>query len=187
MKQVKTILIWMAVAAAASPALAAPARYIISTQQVAAAVSTMGIEVAPDQVTLLADAVASTNTPHLTVRSMQRWGNQRMMARLQCESSDQCLPFMVSLRVNSAADAQSGGNTGQTPAQVLVASGARDFAVRGGTPATLMLEGPRVHIRLQVICLENGARGQTIRVTDRERKRVYRAQVVDGGLLQGKL
>ena len=45
----------------------------------------------------------------------------------------------------------------------------------------------RVHIRLSVICLQNGAPGQMIRVTGKDRKLVFTAQVIDGNLLKGRL
>jgi flagella basal body P-ring formation protein FlgA len=50
-----------------------------------------------------------------------------------------------------------------------------------------MLDSERVHIRLSVICLQNGAPGQMIRVTGKDRKLVFTAQVIDGGLLKGRL
>jgi hypothetical protein len=184
MRQEKGFLLCMVVVATASPALAAGARYPINTQQVAAAVSRTGMEIAPEQVTLLSDVVSSTSAPHLSVRSMQRWGNQKMMARLECESSDQCLPFFVSLNVSSEAQGSSGAQPSLPPA---FSPTPRHVVVKSGTPATLMLDGPRVHIRLSVICMENGATGQTIRVSDRDRKVFFRAQVVDSGLLQGRL
>ncbi len=182
----KSILGCLVIAAVAScSALAASARYPISKQQVAAAVSDMGVEVAPEQVTFLADVVASTGAPRLTVQSMQRWGNQKMVARLQCESSDQCLPFFVSLKMSPGTEASS--KPVPTYAPAVATPVAKRYVVKSGTPATLMLEGQRVHIRLAVICLESGAAGQTIRVTDRDHKIFFHAQVVDGGLLQGRL
>jgi hypothetical protein len=184
MSREKAFLLCMVIAVSASPALAASPRYPINTQQVAAAVSSTGMAVAPEQVTLLSDVVSSTSAPHLTVRSMQRWGNQKMMARLECESSDQCLPFFVSLKMGPETQ---GGSVVQPPLPAVVSSTARHYVVKSGTPATLLLEGQRVHIRLSVICLESGAAGQIIRVTDRDRKVFFKAQVVDGGLLQGRL
>lgn len=185
MRREKTILPCIAAAAiAASCAFAASARYPISKEQVAAAVSNGGVAVAPEQVTLLADVVASTRTPRLTVSSIQRWGNQRMMARLECESSDECLPFFVSVKVDPGVAGAPSVVRAPLPASV---STPKHFLVKSGTPATLLLDGERVHIRLAVICMESGVAGQTIRAMDRDRKVVFRAQVIDGGLLQGRL
>lgn len=186
MKQTKNIVLWMMAVAAASSALAAGPRYSISTQQVAAAIRSTGVVVAPEQVALLANVVASTPAPHLVVRSMQRLGNEKMMARIECEDSEQCLAFFVNLKIDAAAAGQFVPSIVSSPA-INPATSSRNIVIRGGTPATLMLEGERIHIRIPVICLENGTKGQMIRATDRDRKRVFRAQVVDGGLLQGRL
>jgi len=188
MTRVRSILSWMTVAVVASPALAAPAHYPISTEQIAAAMERTGMQVAPDQVTLLAEISASTTDPRLTVRAVESWGNHRVKARIECESSDQCLPFYVSLNMAPDAAAQAAAAVAQTYLpKASAASSAKHFVVRSGNPATLLLDGERVHIRLSVICLESGALGQTIRVTDRDRKTVFRAQVVDDGLLKGRL
>ena len=185
MRREKTILLsFLAATLPVAFAFGASARYPISKQQVAVAVSAMGVEVSPDQVTLVAEVVASTNAPHLTVSSMQRWGSQRMMARLQCASSDECLPFFVSLKVDSGVGGGPSVVRASMPATV---STPKHFLVKSGMPATLLLDGQRVHIRLAVVCLESGVAGQTIRATDRDRKVIFRAQVVDGGLLQGRL
>ena len=68
-------------------------------------------------------------------------------------------------------------------------SGSRpeSIVIRSGSSATLLLDGGHVHIRIPVTCLENGSTGQTIRATDKDRRRVYKAQVVANGVLQGRL
>jgi hypothetical protein len=42
-------------------------------------------------------------------------------------------------------------------------------------------------VGLSVICLQNGITGQTIRATSKDHTVVYTAEVVDGGLLKGRL
>lgn len=189
MKYHKFLLFGIVVGVAVSAAQAVAAHYPITREQVATALSRFGTQIAPEQVTMLADVVASTNAPRLTVRSIESWGNGRMTARLECESSDQCLPFFVSLNMNpdSAAQAVAAVAQSASPATGSSASSPKHLIVRSGTPATLLLDSERVHIRISVICLESGALGQTIRVTDRDRKMVFRAQVVDDGLLKGRL
>jgi hypothetical protein len=179
----KLLLLCVAASSAAIPALAA--RYPISKEQVAAAVNRTGMPVEPEQITLLADVVASTSAPRLTVRSIEPWGEHRLTARIECESSDQCLPFFVSLSTGPETSSQSVAMVAQT--YLPAAGSAKHYAVKSGTPATLLLDGDRVHIRLSVICLESGAPGQTIRVTDRDHKMVFHVQVVDAGLLKGRL
>jgi hypothetical protein len=189
MRRLKAVLFCVLFAAAVCPAVAAPGQYAISTEQIAATVSRMGMQVLPEQVTLLTDVVATKASPALKVRSIERWTNERMMARLECENREECLPFFVGLRMGQSGAAASSGSPSQ--GAKLFDSGAtgssKAFAVRSGSPATLMLDSERVHIRLSVICLENGAPGQMIRVTGKDHRLVFTAQVIDGSLLKGKL
>jgi len=189
MRYVKLVEFGMVVGVVMSAAPVSAAHYPITREQVASAVSRLGMQVAPGQVTLLADVVATTGEPRLTVRSIEPWGNGKMAARLECESSDQCLPFFASLNMSreSAVEAAASVAPSNAPAVGSQAYVAKHLVVRSGTPALLLLDGDKVHIRLSVICLESGALGQTIRVTDHDRKVVFRAQVVDGGLLKGRL
>ena len=52
-----------------------------------------------------------------------------------------------------------------------------------GTPARLQVERDHVRISLPVICLQNGKRGQTIRVRTIEGRRVMRAKVMGEGTM----
>jgi hypothetical protein len=183
MMQLRPILSWIFIAMAALPAAAAPRRYAITTERIAAALSNGGVPVLPEQVTLPANVVASTADPVLKVMSIDRAGGQRALARLECASSQQCLPFIVTLRV-SMEPAEASPRV-----QAAVFSSPRPSTplVRAGSPATLHLEGAHIHISLSVICLENGAMGQTIRATSKDRHQVYTVQVVRDGVLEGRL
>jgi hypothetical protein len=189
MKQLKAILSCTFLAAVVCPAVAEPGHYAISTEQIAATVSRMGVQVLPEQVTLLTDVVATKVSPALKVRSIERWSNERMMARLECENREECLPFFVGLRMGRGSTTASTGNL--VEGSPLFSSGpagsSKAFVVRSGSPATLMLDSDRVHIRLSVICLENGSPGQVIRVTGKDHRLVFTAQVIDGSLLKGRL
>jgi len=189
MKRLKAMLSFTFLAAVVCPAVAEPGGYAISTKEIAATVSRMGMQVLPEQVTLLTDVVATKVSPALKVRSIERWSNERVMARLECENREECLPFFVGLRVGQGGPSASSGTSVQ--GSQLFSSGpvgtSKAFVVRSGSPATLMLDSDRVHIRLSVICLENGAPGQMIRVTGKDHRLVFTAQVIDGSLLKGRL
>jgi hypothetical protein len=184
MTRFRLILFCMLASGAAVAAMGAQRRYPISTAQIAATMDRMGIEIAPSQVTLLTEVVATTTAPRLRVRSIEPWGDQQMRARLECDSADECLPFFVGLRVNGA---QQAADAAPAPAAPVTAGSPRTFAMKNGDEAILRLDSERVHIRLSVICLENGTLGQTIRVTTKDRKMTYHAQVIDGTTLQGRL
>ena len=189
MKKLSLIPVLILSAAAALPAAAAPGREVITAEQIAAAINTAGMRISPQQVELLSNVVATTPAPLLEVKSMERTGDHRTMVRLDCADPGQCLPFFVAVRSSPTngpllALADSDPSSAAIPA-MRPRPGA--FTVRAGSPATLLLDSNRVHIRLSVICLENGAAGQTIRVTSKDHRQGYNAEVVDAALLRGQL
>ncbi len=173
--------------------LASGGRYSISSEQVAVAIGRAGVRVSPSQITLLADAVATTPSPVLQVRFLQRLDADRFMVRLECMNSENCLPFMASIQVDKNDATQLASISSQEPLQSGVISGSSQqsdpgsVVIRSGSTAMLELEGPHILIRIPVICLQNGAAGQTIRATDKDHRRIYAAQVTDMGILRGRL
>lgn len=168
-------------------------RYAIGAEQVAATVSSIGVPVASGQVSILADAVAATPSPVLQLRVVERTGVGRFSVRIECENGNDCLPFMASVQMDQSGATKmeevaarlsilktSYSNSGGQPRP-------KQIVIRNGSLATLQLDGAHVHIRIPVICLESGAAGQTIRATDKDHRHTYAAQVVENGLLQGRL
>jgi hypothetical protein len=153
----------------------------------------MGVQIAPGQVTLLADAMATTRTPVLPVRFLEQLDADRFMARMECANSAACLPFMASIQVDKNEANQLASISSRQSLQSRPASGngsrsmPESIVIRSGSQAILQLEGDHIQIRIPVICLQSGAAGQTIRATDEDHRRIYAAQVVDMGLLRGKL
>lgn len=184
----RTLILGFGLAAAAATAAWAAEHYAISPGQVVAAMDRAGMQVSPDQVTLLANVVATTPAPVLKLSSLERLDSERMLARLECARSEECLPFFVSLRATQRRGAEGTAEAPDLlPAGIPSAPRANSPVLRTGMQARLLLEGNHVHIDIPVICLESGAIGQTIRVTDRERRVVFMAQVMDGGQLKGRL
>lgn len=171
-------------AAAALPALAAPGRYAITTAQIAEAVSSNGMQISPEQVTLFTSVVASVANPELKVQSIDRAGGQGVIARIACTESGQCLPFLVALHVKDGETYQAAPSR-STPAVSMSRPSA--IAVRQGATTALFLDGMHVHISLSVICLENGAPGQMIRATSLDRNQVFMVRVAGDGTLRGRL
>jgi hypothetical protein len=189
MTSYKSIPVLVLSAAMALPASAASGRTVITTAQIAAAISASGATVSPQQVTLLAEVVATTGNPALKVESIERWGDHRMKVRLACASSEECLPFLVAVHWTDETAAQPLlANADRSPASASPAkTGSNSFVLRAGAPAILLLDGDHLHIRLIVTCLENGAAGQTIRVSSKDHLQTYSAEVVDGTTLRGRL
>ncbi len=116
---------------------------------------------------------------------MERWGAHRMRVRMNCASSDQCLPFLVAV---NWSDGDAAGADRLLVSDSLARPDSISPVMHFGSPAILMLDGDRLHIQLAVTCLENGAIGQTIRVATRDHRMTFSAQLgVDGTVLKGRL
>src|ERR1700722_3743042 len=74
---------------AALPADAAPGHYAVTSEQVAVAVNRLGMQVLPDQVAMMTNVVSSVAEPKLIVKSIDRAGDGRTMARLECANAGQ--------------------------------------------------------------------------------------------------
>jgi hypothetical protein len=183
---ISALILGASMASAAAPA---PGHVAITQAQIAAAINAAGMQIGVDQVMLLTDVVATTASPRLKVESIVPWDDRRMRVRMECAPSEQCLPFYVAVRIgqdNSSRPAMAASDTSSAET-----SGARidpkSYVVRAGAPATLMLDGAHVHIRIAVVCLENGAPGQTIRVSSKDRRQTYTAKVIDEAVLRASL
>jgi hypothetical protein len=178
-------------AAVGWPALAATRHYAVSAEQVAASVTGLGVQLMPDQVSLLTDVTATTPTPSLQVRFVERVEADRFMVRLECGSQEDCMPFIASVHASGETATRLSAVSLRSSLRGSLSSSdsnTRSDAVfmRSGSRAILQLDNEHVHIRIPVICLESGVAGKTIRVTDKDHTRVYSAQVVQAGLLQGR-
>ena len=106
---------------------------------------------------------------------------------MSCVKPEQCLPFFVAVRTSQpqaiAPEIAAPSSAATLPAK----PGPSDLVMRAGGRATLLLDGGHVHIQLPVVCLENGAIGQTIRVASLDHRLTYVAQVDANRILRGKL
>jgi hypothetical protein len=175
--------------AVASAAAAAQGRAAITTAQIAAAISGAGMNISAEQVTLLSDVVAANGSPELKVQSMEPWGDGRIRVRLDCATHEECMPFIVAVRSSQPIPMKPASAATERSAAAIVraGSGQGSVAMRAGAPATLLLDKGHVHIRLTVVCLENGTPGQTIRVASKDHKQTYIGKVIDDAVLIGSL
>ncbi|MGD0938449.1 MAG: hypothetical protein ABR905_01970 [Terracidiphilus sp.] len=171
----------------------AQGRYSLTPHRVAQTFTANGIETADEQVSLLANVVASEPAPVLDILSINPLGDRspgkhresRSLVKMGCREPGVCLPFysIVSKlepqenvapnapRVSSnATGAARGSNSG--------------IVIRAGAHATLVMEDARAHVEVAVVSLENGAAGHKIRVATPDHKQVYLAEVVSANLLK---
>jgi len=161
--------------AAAIPAFAGAGQYPITQEQIAAAITSGGMQVSPNQVSLLTHAVARVPQPVLKLKSIQPESNAGMIARMECANPSQCLPFLVALHTDNGA------------AIVAQQSKPTELMVRAGASAILLLDGAHVHISVPVICLENGTLGQMVRAANPDKSQFYTVQVAGQQILKGRL
>ena len=167
---------------------AADARTPTSSDHIAAALVAAGLQVRADQIEVLSSTGPACTDTGLTVLSVSNWREGMKKARLRCKENSDCVPFYVILHR---------ANTLEIPPQFLKqtkdAAGPKpaiktsSIVVRGGQAATLILQNADMQITLRVRCLQNGKRGDHIRVVGSETKRIYRAEVMETGLLRGIL
>jgi len=176
------------VAGALIPAAAASEHYVINPVTIASTIDRMGVKISPDQIILPADVVATTPTPMLKVLSVEKLNNERLVARLECVNGDECLPFFVDIHLGPEGEAEIDSVATEMRRELPTTQPTSGLlAVHSGAAVTLMLDGDHVHIRIRAICLQGGAPGQLIRVSDTNHRLIYLAQVVDASVVKGKL
>jgi hypothetical protein len=169
------------------PAAAVATENAITAEQVALALSSAGLNTSAKQVVLLTDVVASTNAPALKIESMAQWSDREIKVRLSCVKPGECLPFFVAIRGSQTQVVLPTVAERSSSAILRAKSDPSSFVVRSGSRGTLLLEGGHVHIQISVVCLANGAVGQTIPVTSLDHKQTYMAEVSGNQVLRGKL
>lgn len=183
----RPMLLAVLFAAVSLPAFAGARSYPITQKQIAAAVTDGGLQVSANEVSLLANVVATVRQPVLRLSSVQPAANHLLIARMECANAEQCIPFMVALRVNGIAPQTAVKDIEPRPRPYRPANRPVTLLVRAGSRAILLLNGPHVHIRIPVICLENGTMGQTVRAANPDRSQYYTVRVAGDQLLKGRL
>ncbi len=160
-----------------------------------------GVQVAMPSIT------SSVANPQLEVQSVSVLAPHQARLRVACRLRAECLPFLASVVwperaggppspsmldgsvSGSVLPSVSSNAANPVPGSgaALGGSPAAGESVRPGSPATLTLEGGRIHISLQVVCLQSGSTGDLIRVASRDRKQTYRAEILTPTLLKGRL
>lgn len=179
--------VFVAATALLAAAQAAPVRYTITAEQISIAINDMGMSVTPLQVKLLTQVRATTVAPRLKVESIQRSGNKTAIVRMGCGDSAECLPFFVKAELNQNGGRESTPSSGVQALPNSPRAAPKPPVMRAGSQAVLLLEGERVHIRIPVVSIENGALGQKIRVRASGNRQIYVAEVVDSASLKGSL
>lgn len=166
------------------------ARFEITAHQVAQALSTNGIQTVDQQVSLLANVVATEPSPVLEILSVEPLDagssgsrrEARSLVKLVCHLAGACLPFYSIV-------AGPAGTIGRASSPFPVAGNAAlksdaEIIIKPGAHATLVMDDARSHIQITVISLENGIAGHKIHVASPDHKQIYVGEVVSADLLK---
>jgi flagella basal body P-ring formation protein FlgA len=158
-------------------------RSVISTRQVADAMAVAGIAVNVNQIELLSGTSSTRENADVRVVSVTDQTAGAVKVKLRCQDNQECLPFYVLVhgldRVNLSSTI--------VRAVPAVKASSPQNVIRGGDHATLILESPDSRMRLPVICLQSGVRGQTTRVASPDRRQLFNAEIIAPGILKGSL
>lgn len=137
---------------------------------------TAGLHVTASQVESLSPMTSSEPNPKLTATKVDALDASTTKVRLQCERTDVCLPFYVLVHWPEGTKQDT---KGAAQPRVLL----EPLMVHNGKDATLVFEGRNMRMNMPVLCLQNGVRGQRIRVISKDRKKVFLARVTGPGTL----
>jgi hypothetical protein len=164
-------------------------RIAIMPQDVVEALKQVGITAHSEQVGFLGDAPVGYGQVMLQVVDVERLAATTVRVRIQCVDGSRCVPFYILLRFKSADQVDQAVaawlDNGPLAAHLYVSRDRGEWLVRAGSAATLVLEGQDLRISSPVICLENGRRGQRVRVMSPDHRRVGAAEVIEHGLVKG--
>lgn len=184
------------------------ARFPVKPEQVVLAMQGRDWLMDGVQVRLAAPVTATVSEPALDIKSVAASYGHETLLRVTCRVSAECLPFFASAvwpaeapmpglppkRNKTGVIHTDHAMEGQLPATLELQAGSSAEAnvlmppvIRAGSLATLVLDGPRVHIRMSVVVAQTGHVGDTVRVTTPDRKQVYVAEVLTPELLKGEL
>jgi len=177
----KIVILIPLLSALRTPAMGS-ARFVISPDQVAWVMQGRGMQVSADRIRFLSIVPSSLPNAALRLVSLGAWHDGTTKAEIACADHRACLPFYV--LVSDTTTVSGSAAKDRVEAQ---SSAASHHLIRIGDRALLVFENADSRITLHVICLENGDQGQRIRVVTTDRKRSYKAEIIERTLLRGTL
>ncbi len=170
-------------------------RFSVTSEQVVAAMQGHAWSIEGVHVTLPTTITTAVADPKLGIETASMLNTHEARLRVVCRVPAACLPFFATAVWPESAESLSpplnrnAEGASRKPVIQTADSGGESSAdrMRAGASVTLRLEGERVHIEMQVVCLQGGAVGEKIRAATRDRKQTYVAEIVSSTLLKGSL
>jgi hypothetical protein len=104
--------------------------------------------------------------------------------RLRCESSHDCLPFLVRVRLSESPFPARSPQSPELPPSIPRAT---TVMVKPGQWVELFWQQGGLRISRTVLCLDRGKAGEEVRTRGPEGGKVMRARVVAPGLVEAEL
>lgn len=159
------------------------AGYVISAGQIVQALREGGLRVTADRIEILSSVRSRQPNASLRLIRAGEWQDGTLKAEIRCDERSACLPFYVLVHdATGVPDVVSRKPVCQAKSSLAVL---KTHDVHVGDRAILIFEGNESRITVRVVCVQNGDRGQKIRVASRDRKHFYQAEIVEPGLLRG--
>ncbi|MDR3735509.1 MAG: hypothetical protein P4L10_08245 [Acidobacteriaceae bacterium] len=159
---------------------------------IAVSLNELGDHVGRARITLPGKVFSSSPDPSLSISSIatlhegdaKKDAEPRSALRMVCRQPSTCVPFyvIVSWPVDLKLIGRHPGVKEMAAATTKV-----NVVMHAGSRATLMLDDDRLHIRIMVMSLSDGAAGSSVCVITPDRKQHYVAQIISADLLQGSL
>jgi hypothetical protein len=197
-----------AIAVNIAPAQEARPRFPVGPADVITAMQRRQLPTQDVKVSIAMPITVRSANAQLEVQSVALVDSHEIRLRMSCHDRRDCLPFFATATYPEVVDEKALPVKHEQAAAAIpaaeehlphssaavseVKSTEHEAAVaapilKAGSAATLDIEGDRIHIQLDVICLAAGAAGDKIRVTTRDHKQVYVAQIATPTLLKGSL
>jgi hypothetical protein len=160
-------------------------RYPVTDEMVVSAMKERALPVEGVQVRIAAPITASVANPMLEIETLRQVDAHSVQMRLSCRNRPECLTFFVSATWASVPTAVSLAPKIALPETRLGTEPAGSATLRAGSPAVLVIEDEKVHIRMRVVCLQAGGAGDTVRVTTPDHRQAYAAEIVGPSVLRG--
>jgi len=166
------------------------ARTSIGRENILSALHSSGIAIASTQLEQLSKVTAAEPNPLLKVISVDMLDGESDKVLLRCEHPNTCLPFFVLVHWGLAHGDDPGDPSAarsRRPGMKEPGAAAQNLLVRSGRFVVLTLDGEYIHMTMPVLCLQNGGRGQQVRVISKATKKRYLARVTGRGVVSSVL
>ncbi len=204
---VSCILAWI-LAPSGMNAQRSPARTPLTVPTIVKAMQDRQLPTSGVEVRLAIPMTSARPDPALEIQEVTVINQHGLRLRMACLDRLECIPFFAFVTYPEPLDpatfqlkasrhvsigakpepetrAVAEAPVRSTPSKLLDST--KPPLLRSGSPATLDFDADRVHVRVEVICLESGTTGDSIHVTTRDHKQIYLAEIVAPKALKGTL